>query len=505
MATPSCVNSIIETMSSKKRRLDEGPSAANNGVVTIGDVQRLIDQRVLQVEQATQLELASMRRQVDALEGANAALKKQVEELKLETEDLRRRCAVNTRAIQVLKKDVEWTYSAPNISLSHWVDQGHDDQYIAGMTKLVNDIKTATETLRNGKANPLTITLNAEVPLAHDDILLPHWSELSDAIQLLDMRGLLSFCLLNMQLDRSVQDMLSRSLALKCNCIGLSSNRFNGQDGIDFAVEVIQNNPQLHEFVFLNAIENEEYANRLCRSIIAHPKIQQLGLINICNEGDSLGYSMLKTFATSSTKSFSRLSLFGSHIRTNGCTALPDYIASNPPLVNLGLTRNHLVDDDLRMISIALKANDTLKEIHLDWNDYTSIGLKWLEVAVRGLKPIQTANNNSFLDPNFDSAFDCNHTCRIFGTPVRTLAISNRSSPHENKLRKLYGVFDLHSKRGDLVNELQRSVGGDLIALIPFVLQRVEAIHFTLRNSSVSSPMSILLGLLREMPDLLDN
>ena len=281
--------------------------------------------------------------------------------------------------------------------------------------------------------------------------------------------------------------------------------RFNGQDGIDFAVEVIQNNPQLHEFVFLNAIENEEYANRLCRSIIAHPKIQQLGLINICNEGDSLGYSMLKTFATSSTKSFSRLSLFGSHIRTNGCTALPDYIASNPPLVNLGLTRNHLVDDDLRMISIALKANDTLKEIHLDWNDYTSIGLKWLEVAVRGLKPIQTANNNSFLDPNFDSAFDCNHTCRIFGTPVRTLAISNRSSPHENKLRKLYGVFDLHSKRGDLVNELQRSVGGDLIALIPFVLQRVEAIHFTLRNSSVSSPMSILLGLLREMPDLLDN
>ena len=104
-----------------------------------------------------------------------AALTKQVDELKLETEDLRRRYAVNARTIQILKKDVQWTYSAPDIPRRHWLDQGHGDQYISEMTKLVNDIKTGTETLRNGKANhPLTITLNAEVPLAHDDILLPH-------------------------------------------------------------------------------------------------------------------------------------------------------------------------------------------------------------------------------------------------------------------------------------------------------------------------------------------
>ncbi|EJK54209.1 hypothetical protein THAOC_26220, partial [Thalassiosira oceanica] len=176
----------METKGLKKRRLDEGPSAANGGVVTMEDVQRLIDQRVLQAEQATQREQASMQRQVDALVKDNAALKKQVEGVKLETKDLRRRCAVNARSVQVLKKDVKWTYSAPDIPRSHWQSQGHGDQYIAEMTKLVKLIKKITEKLRNGTANdPFTpkIYLKSDVSLAHDDILLPHWS-LSDAIQL---------------------------------------------------------------------------------------------------------------------------------------------------------------------------------------------------------------------------------------------------------------------------------------------------------------------------------
>ncbi|EJK53316.1 hypothetical protein THAOC_27270 [Thalassiosira oceanica] len=173
----------METKSSKKRRLDEGPSANNGGVVTMEDVQRLIDQRVLQAEQATQREQASMRRQVDALEEANAALKN--------------RC--------------------------HWLNQGHGDQYIAEMTKLVKQIKKITEKLRNGAVNDLKqIAFKPDVFLAHDDILLPHWSELSDAIQLRGEGVPLSFVLINVQMDRSVKDMLSQSLVLKCEEVGLS-------------------------------------------------------------------------------------------------------------------------------------------------------------------------------------------------------------------------------------------------------------------------------------------
>ncbi|EJK72178.1 hypothetical protein THAOC_06317 [Thalassiosira oceanica] len=299
--------------------------------------------------------------------------------------------------------------------------------------------------------------------------------------------------------------MLLQSLLLKCDKVRLDRYSVNAQDGIDFAVGVIRNNPQMNQFGFQNAIESEESAHRLCSAILEYPKIQRLGLIGCCNEGSSFGYSMLKTLVSSPARKFVKLYLAGNHIRTNGCSILPDYIASNPPLGFLALDYNHLVDDDLRMISIALKTNDRLKELHLNRNDYTSIGTRWLEVAVRGLRPIQTATDTPFLDPSFESVFGCNHTCRIHEKPESIFEELNCSSPPDNKARKLYDLIDMHSLRGDLVNELQRSVGGDLISLMPFVLRRIEAIHLRLQTSPLSSPLSILLGLLRDMPELLDS
>ncbi|EJK61823.1 hypothetical protein THAOC_17619 [Thalassiosira oceanica] len=478
----------METKGSKKRRFDEGPSAANGGVVTMEDVQRLIDR-----------EQASMRHKVDALEEANAALKTKVEELKLETEDLRRRCAVNARSIQVLKKDVKWTYSAPDIPRSHWLNQGHGDQYIAEMTKIVKGIKRSTEKLRNGAVNDLKqIFLKTAVSLAHDDILLPHWSELSDAIQLLEEGAPLTFAMNNVQVNRSVQEMLSQSLVLKCDQIGLYRNHFNRQDGANFACEAIRNNPQLNVFGFQNAIESEESADRLCRLILAHPKIQRLCLGRCCNEGGTFGYSMLKTLMSSPARKFVRLYLGGNHIRTNGCSILPDYIASNPPLEVLALNDNHLVDDDLRMISMALKTNDRLKELHLKRNDNTPIGTKWLEVAVRGLRPIQTASGSSFLDPSFESVFDCNHTCRI-EIPESSFEELNCSSPLENKMRKLYDLIVMHSLRGDLVNELQRALGGDLISLMPFGLLQVPPRGLP-QQSQVHRPADEAVAVVKHLP-----
>ena len=368
-------------------------------------------------------------------------------------------------------------------------------------------IKKTSEKLRNGEE--IYVNLRASgVFLAHDDVLLPHWSELSDAIQLGGEGDLVKVIIHGIQLNQSVIEMFSQSLVSKCGAIDLANNDFMNQDGVNFAVEVMRNNPRMKAFGFGNAIQNEEIADQLCRSIMIHPHIHSLSLSRCCNEGDTFGYTMLKTLLSSSTsKSFVKLYLMRSHIRTNGCSILPDYIATNTPLTDLALNGNHLVDDDLRMISIALKTNDRLKELYLRRNDYTSIGIKWLEVAVRGLRPIRTASGNNFLDPSFDSVFRCNHTCRIHVTSARILDASNcLSTTHENKLRKLYDLFDVLSRRSELVNELQSSVGGDLITLMPFVLERIEAIHLSLPTSSLfSSPMTIFFGLLRGMPELLEN
>ena len=89
----------------------------------------------------------------------------------------------------------------------------------------------------------------------------------------------------------------------------LTNNDFMNQDGLNFAVEVMRNNPRMEGFGFSNAIQNEGMAVQLCRSIMMHPKVDSLGLSRCCNEGDPFGYTMLKTLLSSVTKSFVKLYL----------------------------------------------------------------------------------------------------------------------------------------------------------------------------------------------------
>ncbi|EJK53283.1 hypothetical protein THAOC_27307, partial [Thalassiosira oceanica] len=207
----------------KKRKLNDPGAADQDGsqaaeavpprLVDVQDIQLLIDERISRVEE-------SMKRQVDALVGG--------------------------------KRGIE---NPGDIPSSHWLNQGHGHQYIAEMKKLVKGIKNITKKLRTGNDHLSKIFLKTAVSLAHDDILLPHWSELSDAIQLRGEGDPLSFCLFDVQVNRSVQDMLSQSLVLKCDQVGLHRNRFDPQDGTNFAFEAIQNNPQLNVFSFENTIE----------------------------------------------------------------------------------------------------------------------------------------------------------------------------------------------------------------------------------------------------------
>ena len=449
-----------------------------------------------------------------------------------EVQDLRRWCAVNARTIQVLKKDVKWRFSAPNIPRSHWADQGRNDQYIADMTTLGKQIRRATEKLRNGAGNekiPVCLGSSSfQAPLEHDDALLPYWSELSDAIQLRGEGDYVIFYLHHVQVNRSVIEMLSRSLALKCEEAFLIGNHFADQDGVNLAIEAITNNPQMKTFRFeKNPFESEESASKLCRSILLHPKISIAIIQSCCNEGASYGYDMVKTLLSNPAKTFKEIYLGGNHIRSNGCRILPDYIASNPPLEILSLYDNHLVDDDLRRISTALKTNNCLKKLSLGKNDYSSVGIGCLAAAVMGLVPCPTAPD-SFHNPDFNSSFGCNHTCRIHGVEGHSLSTANSlPTPSDNKFWKLYNLFHWHATgpvrpprrgervarrlpgpaRGELVKELRRLAGENLTILVPFILQRIGMVYSRLPDAKThyySLPASIQFDLLRTMPELFE-
>ena len=93
-------------------------------------------------------------------------------------------CGSLKRSVQVLKKDVNWSYSAPNIPRSHWIERGHDEEYADNMERLLHFIKEESEAIRNGTADNCACLNGYNRPtILHDDALLTHFEELADAIQ----------------------------------------------------------------------------------------------------------------------------------------------------------------------------------------------------------------------------------------------------------------------------------------------------------------------------------
>ena len=120
-------------------------------------------------------------------------LKKTSNSLTKDNKFLKARCDSLERTTKILIQEQKWEYSAPDIPRSHWDERGFDADYIACMEEFLKDIKRDTFDLRNGGAalgvdNDNWISLGNPVisatALLHDDLLLPHWREFTNAMQL---------------------------------------------------------------------------------------------------------------------------------------------------------------------------------------------------------------------------------------------------------------------------------------------------------------------------------
>ena len=146
------------------------------------------------------------------------ALTSRVDVLQRVNEGLLHRCESLERSIQVLKKESNWTYSAVDVPSSHWIEQGHDDEF------LVQSIKDCTEDLRlhsneevivNGNDNP------------SDDAVDPHWDQLANVIQLSERIKVLD--LENAQLNVCSLQKIEASLRQKSIVeFNLVANHFRG-------------------------------------------------------------------------------------------------------------------------------------------------------------------------------------------------------------------------------------------------------------------------------------
>ena len=158
-----------------------------------------------------------------------------------------------------------------------------------------------------------------------------------------------------------------------------------------------------------NRIDNMESARCLSMSLKSHARINQLYLT--CNIGSTpeILFVILQS-------NVDYINLNNNNIESLGAVKIAEYIESDPPIKKLSLCCNRLNDNDAVLILQALKRNTKLRELELNRNNFTSIGVKALLSSVfdsSNLNAIAESNHtltgmNIFLGqaPGITSAFN---------------------------------------------------------------------------------------------------
>jgi len=119
-----------------------------------------------------------------------------------------------------------------------------------------------------------------------------------------------------------------------------------------------------------NRIDNMDSARCLSRSLKLHDCLNTLCLLH-CDLGSSP--EILSVILQSDVE---HIILENNNINSLGAVAIAEYLESDPPIEELCLAYNQLNDDEVILISRALKRNTNLHEIDLVSNKITSIGVK---------------------------------------------------------------------------------------------------------------------------------
>ena len=471
-------------------RGNDDPSTVVPANLSLADLDGLIDQRV-----------------TDAVGARISELSSRVDHLQRENQGLLLRCESLERSVQVLKREGNWTYSAPDVPRSHWIDQGHDEDYANGADLVVRLMKKSTQDLRSASSSEVVVRgVTTQSPILSDEVLCPHWEQLANAMQLSERIRKLNLC--NVQLDEGTLQMIEASVRQKgVASLFLSDNQFLGGEGVQLAVDILKNNRTIDSFGwFRNSIHSTENACKLIDAVLEHPTISMLGFVRTFNEF-VIPYTQLKRlFGGSGNDTLLKVVLSGIGVKTNGDRCIPDFLSTNPPLQWLDLSSNQLTDDDALHIGLALQSNTNLRILNLQKNTLAEKGKSAAyHQAIYGLN--RTALSESMSMANLNTVSEANHTCEIVGIAPKGKAFMNDSnkSDKSNRSRKLFSLLRKRHRRGCNISQLESEFTENCIGLVPHVLTCVST--YSSASSGESSKqkcLSVIFKLVRgwKMPEM---
>ena len=434
---------------------DDEPGTTLPANLSLTDLHRLIEQRVVEIVKVETLALTS-----------------RVDGLQRENEGLLRRCESLERSVQVLKKEGNWTYSAPDVPSSHWIDQGHDEDYADEAENLIQSIKDKTNGLRSGDGNDELI-FGGEIPILSDNALDHHWKQLVNAIQLSER--ITKLILLNIQLDQRSLQMIETSLRQKgIGELWLDSNEFHGGEGVQFAIGVLKSNISVKKFSWdNNSFHITEDACKLVDAVVEHPTISEVSFMGSFNDGITTYSPVQRLFRGLGTDTLLNVNLIDNGIKTNGDRCIPDFLSTNPPLRNLYLRGNRLTDNDALHITVALQSNTNLRFLNLRDNQLTEDGKDvTYHQAIFGISPSDLSK------ANLNTVSDANHTCQVDGvvgnfslTPgSETLMNRSYGAIKWNRRRKLLWLLEHRHRKGRNTTQIESEFSGDCLGIVPHVL-----------------------------------
>ena len=361
------------------------------------------------------LSLADLNKLIDQrLDEKTVALTSRVDSLQRENERLCFRCESLERSVQVLKREGNWTYSAPDVPRSHWIEQGHDEEYADDAEELIQSIKQRTEILRSDGDEDVIIS--SEALVLSDDALRPHWEQLAKAIQLSESVDRID--LRDVQVhDRTLQ-MIETSVRQKgITRLWLVDNQFRGGEGVQFAIDVLKNNRTIERFHWaMNPFHHAEHAYELIDAVMEQPAISIVAF-TISLVG---GVTLQRLFGEVGADTLLCVDLTGNNIKTNDDRCIPRFLSTNPLLEELYLGQNQFNDDDGIHIAQALQSNINLEILDLESNALTEKGKHTMyHQSLYGLSQSDISTLIEFKTVvrgfNMNTVSGANHSCEIHG------------------------------------------------------------------------------------------
>ena len=451
------------TNSAKKRKVDCDlplPSNANPSTVlsfnlSLADLNRIIDQRV-----------------DDAVESKAPALSSRVNDLRRENKGLLLRCESLERSVKVLRKEGNWTYSAPDVPRSHWIEQGHDGEYADEAENLIQSIKTSTPMLRSAGGSVVSVRGRTQSPILSDNVLYPHWEELADAIQLSER--IMTLNLVDVQLDQRTLQIIETSAREKgVKGVTLSCNQFHGGEGVQFAIDVLNRNRSVERFYWEdNAFHTTEHACDLIDAILEHPTVNDLELTG-CSLNEIIIPLQRLFGGAPGTDILINIYLSGNRIRTNGNRCIPDFLSTNPPLKTLDLNDNQLTDDDALHIALALQSNTNLRYLYLGDNALTKHGKSvMINQAIFGADLVGV---KSVCEIDLNTVSEANHTCKIEGiSGPKDFMNFGHVSAKSNRGRKMFRLLRRGYREGCIIPQLESEFSENAMVLVPHVFSCIN-------------------------------